>query len=86
MAAGPGLPWQEHDGARDPRLGLLARPTTVPELMATAATLLCLDPRKQFATPLGRPITITDNGAVIREILAWARPDRPPVRASGALS
>ena len=51
---------------------VVTRPTTVPELMATAATLLGVDPQKQFATPLGRPITITDNGAPIREILAGA--------------
>ncbi len=48
---------------------VVTRPTTVPELMATAATLLGLDPQKEFATPLGRPITITDNGKPIREIL-----------------
>jgi len=48
---------------------VVTRPTTVPELMATAATLLGVDPQKEFATPLGRPITVTDNGKVIREIL-----------------
>ena len=48
---------------------VVARPTTVPDLAATAATLLGLDPQKSFATPLGRPITITDNGKPIREIL-----------------
>jgi hypothetical protein len=48
---------------------VVARPIVVPELMATAATLLGVDPAKSFATPLGRPITITDNGKPIREIL-----------------
>jgi hypothetical protein len=48
---------------------VVSRPTTVPELMATAATLLGVDPDKQLTTPLGRPITITDNGKPIREIL-----------------
>ena len=48
---------------------VVARPTTVPELMATAATLLGLDPQKEFTTPLGRPITLTDNGRPIRELL-----------------
>jgi hypothetical protein len=51
---------------------VVTRPTTVPELMAKAATLLGVDPAKQFATPLGRPITITDSGKPIREILADA--------------
>ena len=51
---------------------VVTRPTTVPELMATAATLLGVDPQKQFVTPLGRPITITDSGTPIREILDGA--------------
>jgi hypothetical protein len=51
---------------------VVTRPTTVPELMATAATLLGVDPQKQFVTPLGRPITITDSGKPIREILGDA--------------
>jgi hypothetical protein len=51
---------------------VVTRPTTVPDLMATAATLLGLDPQKEFTTPLGRPITITDNGKPIREILTTA--------------
>jgi len=49
---------------------VMARPTTVPELMATAATLVGVDPDKQFTTPLGRPITVTDGGKPIREVLA----------------
>jgi hypothetical protein len=51
---------------------VVARPTMVPELMATAATLLGVDPQKEFVTPLGRPITITDSGKPIREILGDA--------------
>jgi uncharacterized protein DUF1501 len=48
---------------------VVARPTTVPELMATAASLLGIAPDKSFATPLGRPISVTDNGKPIAEIL-----------------
>jgi len=48
---------------------VVTRPVSVPDLMATAATQLGVDPQKSFATPLGRPITITDNGKPIREIL-----------------
>ena len=51
---------------------VVTRPTTVPELMATAATLLGVDPQKEFVTPLGRPITITDSGKPIREIISDA--------------
>jgi uncharacterized protein (DUF1501 family) len=49
---------------------VVARPTTVPELMATALTLLGVDPQKELATPLGRPIRITDNGKVIAELVS----------------
>jgi hypothetical protein len=52
------------DGAQ-----VVARPTTVPELMATAATLLGMDPDKELMTPLGRPVALTDNGKPIAEIL-----------------
>jgi hypothetical protein len=45
------------------------KPTQVADLMATAATLLGIDPEKEFTTPLGRPVTITDNGKVIRELI-----------------
>jgi hypothetical protein len=48
---------------------VVARPTTVPELMATAATLLGIEPDKSFSTPLGRPIAVTDNGRPIAELL-----------------
>jgi hypothetical protein len=46
------------------------KPTHIADLMATATTLLGIDPDKQFATPLGRPITVTDNGKVIRELIS----------------
>ena len=49
---------------------VVARPTTVPELMATATSLLGIDPDKEFPTPLGRPITVTDHGRAIGEIVA----------------
>jgi hypothetical protein len=49
---------------------VVARPTTVPELMATATTLLGIDPDKEYPTPLGRPIGVTDHGRAIGEVLA----------------
>jgi hypothetical protein len=49
---------------------VVARPTTVPELMATATTLLGIDPDKEYPTPLGRPISVTDHGRVIGEVVA----------------
>ncbi len=41
----------------------------VPDLMATVASLLGLDPGESFLTPIGRPIAITDGGQPIRAIV-----------------
>ena len=46
------------------------KPTKVADLMATAATLLGIDPDKSMATPLGRPVALTDGGKPIRELLS----------------
>jgi uncharacterized protein (DUF1501 family) len=45
-------------------------PTTVPDLLATMATLLGLDPTFTATTPAGRPIALTDSGAVLRDLIA----------------
>jgi hypothetical protein len=45
------------------------KPTRIADLMATAATLLGINPDKEFTTPLGRPVTITDSGKPIRELI-----------------
>jgi len=42
----------------------------VPDLFATCATLLGLDPREEVMTPVGRPITVTDGGEPIAAALA----------------
>lgn len=44
-------------------------PTTVPDLLATMATLLGLDPAYTAMTPAGRPISVTDDGAALRELM-----------------
>ena len=49
---------------------VVGKPVGVPDLFATMATLLGLDPEKQMRTPVGRPIAITDGGAPIRELMA----------------
>jgi len=41
----------------------------VPDLFATLATLLQIDPNKTVVTPSGRPISLTDNGKPIRELI-----------------
>jgi Protein of unknown function (DUF1501) len=44
--------------------------TRVQDLFATVTRLMGMDPEKSFATPSGRPISITDGGKVLSEILA----------------
>jgi hypothetical protein len=45
------------------------QPTSVPDLFATAATLLGMDPGKQVVTPRGRPIWLTDNGKPVKALI-----------------
>ena len=49
---------------------VLGTPTSVPDLLATIASLLGMDPQKSVVTPSGRPIALTDNGTPIRALLA----------------
>ena len=42
----------------------------VPDLHASIATLLGMDPQRELPTPRGRPVTLTDGGQPIREIFA----------------
>ena len=55
------------DAAGDKVVGT---PTSVPDLLATIATLLGMDPSKSVVTPSGRPIALTDDGAPIRALIA----------------
>ena len=43
---------------------------TVPDLVATLASQLGMDPDESQVTPIGRPISLTDHGAPIRAILS----------------
>ena len=54
----------DEDGA-----SVATRPTTVPDLLATMAQLLGLDPAYTTTTS-GRPISVTDDGTPIRELMA----------------
>jgi uncharacterized protein (DUF1501 family) len=54
----------DDDGAK-----VVSAPTTVPDLLATMATLMGLDPGYTTMTPAGRPISLTDDGALIRELM-----------------
>ncbi len=48
---------------------VVEKPVKVPDLFATLTTLLGIDPDKEFPTPLGRRVSITDNGTPIPELL-----------------
>jgi len=52
------------DGAK-----VVGQATGVPDLLATMATLLGLDPAHTEMSPVGRPISITDDGTPIRELM-----------------
>jgi uncharacterized protein (DUF1501 family) len=54
----------DDDGAK-----VTTAPTAVPDLLATMATLLGLDPAHTETSPTGRPISITDGGAAIRDLI-----------------
>lgn len=54
----------DEDGAR-----VLGRPTSVPDLLATMALQLGLDPGHTEMTPTGRPLSLTDEGTPIARLL-----------------
>jgi hypothetical protein len=49
---------------------VVEKPVTVPDLIATLATRLGMDPEETVLTPAGRPISLTDHGKPIRELIA----------------
>jgi uncharacterized protein (DUF1501 family) len=49
---------------------VVGKPVNVPDFFATVATALGLDPNKSKDAPSGRPISISNGGAAIRELLA----------------
>ncbi|HLK41130.1 MAG TPA: DUF1501 domain-containing protein [Polyangiaceae bacterium] len=54
----------DEDGAK-----VLGTPTTVPDLLATMASALGLDPGHTESTPAGRPISVTDGGAPLPNLI-----------------
>ena len=49
---------------------VVSDPTSVADLFATITSLTGIDPDKEFRTPLGRPIAITDRGTPIASLIA----------------
>jgi hypothetical protein len=57
-------------GATDGEGGaVVTRPVTVAELFATICGQLGIDAKKEFVTSLGRPITVTDGGVAVKELV-----------------
>ncbi|MGH7436198.1 MAG: DUF1501 domain-containing protein, partial [Polyangiaceae bacterium] len=54
----------DEDGAKP-----VGNATGVPDLIATMATAVGLDPGYTAATPAGRPISVSDGGRVLRDVL-----------------
>lgn len=53
------------EGAR-----VVEKPVTPNNFFATIATLLGIDPSKSLMSPVGRPIAISENGTVVKELIA----------------
>ncbi len=69
VLAGGGIKGGTVHGQTDPDGGKVDKATTVPDLLATAMTLMGLDPSESVGTPAGRPISLTDMGSPIRPIM-----------------
>lgn len=68
--AGCGIRGGQVVGATDAQGYRVAnRPVTVPDLFCTFMQALGINPRKEYWTPLNRPISIVDGGQPIRELL-----------------
>lgn len=71
VLAGGGLRGGVVHGATDATgNAVVDKPTSVPDLFATVARQMGLDPQKSVATPSGRPISVTDQGVPIHDIIA----------------
>jgi len=53
------------DGAK-----IESNPVAIPDLFATIATLLGIDPRREEMSPVGRPIAVSDGGTPIKALMA----------------
>ncbi len=57
-------------GSSDPEGNKVASdPVTVPDLFATIATLIGMDPKHEVMSPVGRPIAVSDGGKAIRALI-----------------
>ena len=71
VLAGGGVRGGQAYGATDADgLKVADKPVQTADFFATVATLLGMNPAKSFLTPVGRPISITEKGAPIRDLIA----------------
>ncbi len=71
LMAGAGIRGGVVHGETDASGGTVVKDkTTVPDLLATAATVLGLNPGETVISPIGRPISLTDEGHAIKQVLA----------------
>ena len=69
--AGGGVRGGQAYGATDEQgMKVVDKPVQVADFFATVATLLGMNPSKAFMTPVGRPISITEKGTPIRDLIA----------------
>jgi hypothetical protein len=71
VLAGGGVRGGQTYGATDEQgMKVVDKPVQVADFFATVATLLGMNPAKSFMTPVGRPISITEKGTPIRDLIA----------------
>jgi uncharacterized protein (DUF1501 family) len=58
-----------HGATDDDGAKVAGPPTAVPDLLATMATLLGMDPAHSEMTPAGRPISVTDGGTPVHDVM-----------------
>jgi hypothetical protein len=71
VMAGGGVRGGIVHGQTDPDgMKVVDKPVIVPDFFATVSTLLGMRPDKTLMTPVGRPISITEKGTPVRELMA----------------
>jgi hypothetical protein len=58
-----------HGATDEDGSSVVGKATGVPDLLATMAVQLGLDPAHTESTPAGRPISVTDDGVPIRALV-----------------
>lgn len=70
LAGGGSRPGIAHGSTDSDGAKVASDAVTVPDLFATIATLVGMDPRHEEMSPVGRPIAVSDGGKPIRALIA----------------